>query len=205
MTYKQYFIIGLTVTVGVSLLLVLIFMNTLRMYAEKKESEEDRTINSIDIQVNEERIMNNTNTINGIKKDASNLKNNVNDMENDFTSMMNTMGDDVTKNKDSINSINNVLDSLKKEDKKLHKEDKKLHKKDKKMNEDWMNQFNTLLTHQQETQEEILDQVDDRFMFVNVSEETSMRITDLEETIKEAEEDLDYLRTELERVQYAAT
>jgi predicted RNase H-like nuclease (RuvC/YqgF family) len=196
MTYKQYFIIGLTVTVGVALLLVLIFMNTLRMYAEKKESEEDRTINSIDIQVNEERIMNNTNTINGIKTDASSLKDNVIDMDNDFTSMMNAMGDDVTKNEESINSINNVLDSLK-------KEDKKLHKKDEKMNEDWMKQFNTLLTHQRETKEEILDQVDDRFMFVNVSEETSIRITDLEKTIEEAEKDLDYLRTELERVQYA--
>lgn len=196
MTYKQYFIIGLTVTVGVALLLVLIFMNTLRMYAEKQASEEDRTINSIDIQVNEERIMNNANTINGIKTDASNLKDNVNDMENDFTSMMNTMGDDVTKNKESINSINNVLDGLKKEDEKLHKEDKK-------MDEDWMKQFNALLTHQRETKEEILDQVDDRFMFVNVSEETSMRITDLEETIKEAEEKLDGLRDELESVQYA--
>ena len=195
MTYKQYFIIGLTVTVGVALLLVLIFMNTLRMYAEKQESEEDRTINSIDIQVNEERIMNNTNTINGIKTDASNLKDNVIDMDNNFTSMMNTMGDDVTKNKESINSINNVLDSLK-------KEDRKLHKKDKTMKKDWMKQFDTLLTHQREIQEEILDQVDDRFMFVNVSEETSTRITDLEETIKEAEEDLDYLRKELERVQY---
>lgn len=199
MTYKQYFIIGLTITVGVALILVLIFMNTLRMYAEKKASKEDRTINSIDIQVNEERIMNNTNTINGIKTDASNLKDSVNDMENDFTSMMDTMGDDVTKNEKSIKMINNVLDSLK-------KEDVKLHKKDEKMNEDWMKQFNTLLTHQRETQEtqkEILDQVDDRFMFVNVSEETSMRISDLEETIKEAEEDLDYLRRELERVQYA--
>ena len=196
MTYKQYFIIGLTVTVGVALLLVLIFMNTLRMYAEKQASEEDRTINSIDIQVNEERIMNNANTINGIKTDASNLKDNVNDMENDFTSMMNTMGDDVTKNKESINSINNVLDGLK-------KEDEKLHKKDKTMNENWMKQFDTLLTHQRETKEEILDQVDDRFMFVNVSEETSVRITDLEKTIKEAEEDLDYLRRELESVQYA--
>ena len=195
MTYKQYFIIGLTVTVGVALLLVLIFMNTLRMYAEKQESEEDRTINSIDIQVNEERIMNNTNTINGIKTDASNLKDNVIDMDNDFTSMMNTMGDDVTKNKESINNINNVLDSLK-------KEDKKLHKKDKTMNEYWMKQFDTLLTHQSETQEEILDQVDDRFMFVNVSQETSVRITDLEKTIEEAEEDLNYLRKELERVQY---
>ena len=195
MTYKQYFIIGLTVTVGVALLLVLIFMNTLRMYAEKQESEEDRTINSIDIQVNEERIMNNTNTINGIKTDASNLKDNVIDMDNNFTSMMNTMGDDVTKNKESINSINNVLDSLK-------KEDRKLHKKDKTMKKDWMKQFDTLLTHQREIQEEILDQVDDRFMFVNVSEETSTRITDLEKTIEEAEEDLNYLRKELERVQY---
>ena len=196
MSYKQYFIIGLTVTVGIVLLLVLIFMNTLRMYAEKKESEEDRTINSIDILVNEERVFNNTNTINSIKTDASNLKDNVNDMENDFTSMMNITNDNVTKNKESINSINNVLDSLKKEDKKLHKEDEK-------MKEDWIKQFNTLLTHQRETKEEILDQVDDRFMFVNVSQETSMRITDLEKTIEEAEEDLDYLRKELERVQYA--
>ena len=196
MTYKQYFIIGLTITVGVALLLVLIFMNTLRMYAEKKESKEDRTINSIDIQVNEERIMNNTNTINGIKTDANKLDDRVNDMDNDFTSMMNTMGDDVTKNKESIDSINDVLDSLK-------REDTKLHKKDEKMNEDWMKQFNTLLTHQRETQEEILDQVDDRFMFVNVSEETWMRITDLEKTINEAEEDLGDLRDELERVQYA--
>jgi len=117
-------------------------------------------------------------------------------MDNDFTSMMNAMGDDVTKNEESINSINNVLDSLK-------KEDKKLHKKDEKMNEDWMKQFNTLLTHQRETKEEILDQVDDRFMFVNVSEETSIRITDLEKTIEEAEKDLNYLRRELESVQYA--
>ena len=166
------------------------------MYAEKQESEEDRTINSIDIQVNEERIMNNTNTIKGIKTDASNLKDNVNDMDNDFTSMMNTMGDDVTKNKESINSINNVLDGLK-------KEDEKLHKKDEKMDEDWMNQFNALLASQTKTKEEILDQVDDRFMFVNVSEETSVRITDLEKTIKEAEEKLDGLRDELESVQYA--
>jgi len=196
MSYKQYFIIGLTVTVGVVLLLVLIFMNTLRMYAEKKESEEDRTINSIDILVNEERVFNNTNTINSIKTDASNLKDNVNDMENDFTSMMNITNDNVIQNKESINSINNVLDSLQKEDIKLHKEDKKMKK-------DWIKQFNTLLTHQEDTQKEILDEVDDRFMFVNVSEETSMRINDLEDTIKEAEEDLDYLRKELERVQYA--
>jgi len=196
MSYKQYFIIGLTVTVGIVLLLVLIFMNTLRMYAEKKESEEDRTINSIDILVNEERVFNNTNTINSIKTDASNLKDNVNDMENDFTSMMNITNDNVIQNKESINSINNVLDSLQKEDIKLHKEDKK-------MKEDWIKQFNTLLTHQEDTQKEILDEVDDRFMFVNVSEETSMRINDLEDTIKEAEEDLDYLRRELEKVQYA--
>lgn len=196
MSYKQYFIIGLTVTVGVVLLLVLIFMNTLRMYAEKKESEEDRTINSIDILVNEERVFNNTNTINSIKTDASNLKDNVNDMENDFTSMMNITNDNVIQNKESINSINNVLDSLQEEDIKLHKEDEK-------MKEDWIKQFNTLLIHQEDTQKEILDEVDDRFMFVNVSEETSMRINDLEDTIKEAEEDLDYLRRELERVQYA--
>ena len=52
--YREYYWIALTI----GALLILIFMNTLRMYFAKKESEEDGTINAIDIEVNEQRIAN---------------------------------------------------------------------------------------------------------------------------------------------------
>ena len=67
MVYRQYFIIGSSIVFVLGILLVLIFANTFRMYDEKTASKEDRILNAVDIEVNEERIFNNAETIKQIK------------------------------------------------------------------------------------------------------------------------------------------
>ena len=188
MTYRQYFFIGFSLFLILGVLLALIFANTFRMYDAKKESGDARIMNAIDIEVNEERILNNTNMIKNIIKDS-------NDFENDVTSATIKMNDDISQNDSDIKSVHKVLSKLK-------MKDTELQKKDKKMEEDWTTQFNRLVTSQQDTNNVLLEQIDDRFMFVDVSEETSMRITELEETIETAEEQLDALRLELSKVHH---
>ena len=188
MTYRQYFFIGFSLFLILGVLLALIFANTFRMYGEKEESGDARIMNAIDIEVNEERIFNNTNMIKNIIRDSS-------DFENEMTNATLKMNADISQNDSDIKSVHEVLSELKTKDTELQSIDKK-------MEADWTKQFKSLVTSQQHTKDDLLEQIDDRFMFVDVSEETSMRITELEETIEDAEEQLNSLRLELSEVQY---
>ena len=189
MVYRQYFIIGSSIVFVLGILLVLIFANTFRMYDEKTASKEDRILNAVDIEVNEERIFNNAETIKQIKTNDIEIEDDISYMAKNITSM----DDKINTNESSIDSIHDVLDGLK-------NTDKKLKAKDDKMQAEWIKQFNDLLITQKENNQEVLEHVDDRFLFADVSEETSWRISELETTIDEAEEHLDYLKRELDKI-----
>ena len=198
---RKYYWIALTIGV----LIILIFMNTLRMYYAKKESEKDHTINEIDIEINEQRIAKNKKVLNKIQTSVDGIETDFDDLTNELDQMgtdADLMSKSISNNAASIESIKQTINDLKKTDENLQRADKELIEKDSKMNEDWLKQFNHLVNIQQENNDEIMDVLDDRFMFVNVSEESSMKINELENTIKEAEEKLDDLRDELQNVQF---
>lgn len=199
--YREYYWIALTI----GALLILIFMNTLRMYFAKKESEQDSTINEIDIEVNEQRIAKNKRVLNKIRTSVDGLESDIDDLSDELD-QMGTDADltrkSISDHAASIESIKKTMSDLKTADDNLERADQELIDRDSKMNEEWLKQFNYLVDVQQENNDEIMDVLDDRFIFVNVSEESSMRINELENTIKEAEEKLDGLRDELQNAQF---
>ena len=115
MVYRQYFIIGSSIVFVLGILLVLIFANTFRMYDEKTASKEDRILNAVDIEVNEERIFNNAETIKQIKTNDIEIEDDISYMAKNITSM----DDKINTNESSIDSIHDVLDGLKITDKKI--------------------------------------------------------------------------------------
>lgn len=199
--YREYYWIALTIGV----LLILIFMNTLRMYFAKKESVQDSTINEIDIEVNEQRIAKNKRVLNKIRTSVDGLESDIDDLSDELDQMgtdADLTSKSISDHAASIESIKKTMSDLKTTDDNLERADQELIDRDSKMNEEWLKQFNYLVDVQQENNDEIMDVLDDRFMFVNVSEESSMRINELENTIKEAEENLDGLRNELQNAQF---
>lgn len=199
--YREYYWIALTI----GALLILIFMNTLRMYYAKRESEEDGTINAIDIEVNEQRIAKNKRVLNKIRTSVDGVESDLDDLSDDLDQMgtgVDLMSKNISNHAASIESIKKTMSDLKRTDDNLERADQELIDRDSKLNEEWLKQFNHLVDVQQENNDEIMDVLDDRFMFVNVSEESSMKINELENTIKEAEEKLDGLRDELQNAQF---
>ena len=182
-------------------LVVLIFSNTIRMFLQRNRVDEQQSLITNELGLNEANIRKNKLFINRIKQSLDDLDDDVEDNRKDIQEMSekaqsNSAG--VAKMTNGLSKVHNTLASLK-------EMDSMLIEKDTKMNAEWMNQFNQLVSVHEEDSSNMTNMIEDvsrNFMYVNVSEENSGRINELEEIIDDAEDKLKYLRHELDTVQY---
>jgi methyl-accepting chemotaxis protein len=177
MALDSYFIGG--VLIGISIiffLTVLIFLNTIRMYVQKNESGNRFDDNVTLINRNEGRIEQNLNLLEGINSKIDEINNEVDDQETKID-----MVDTILKN----NSFQQLNDRFVQ------------------MESDWEKQFDNLIDVQEENVD-IFDNMinNDKYMFVDISEENSENLNRLENNIDKAEIHIQKLRDSMTNIQY---